>query len=220
MRVLVADDEAVARLMLKGVVSGWGHEVIEAVDGRRALDFLQAEKGPCVALIDWMMPGLTGPELCSSLAALPNRAMLYCILATARDGRDDVLTGLAAGADDYMTKPFDREMLKARLSVASRILDLQSRMRREERLQGVLDMAGAVCHEMNQPLQSVSGFAEILVSELPAGEPLRGTLLSIKGEIDRIGALTRRIMNITRADNRKYLGGEIVDIVRSSPGEF
>jgi len=206
--------------MLKGVVSGWGHQVHEAVDGLRALDFLQAEKEPCVALLDWNMPGLTGPELCARLAGLPNRALLYCMLSTARDGRGDVLAGLEAGADDYVTKPFDREMLRARLGVAARILDLQARMRREERLQGVLEMAGAVCHEMNQPLQSVSGFAELLTAELPPEGELRGTLLAIKGEVDRIGALTRRIMNITRIDTRKYLNGEIVDIMGSSGGEF
>jgi len=127
--------------------------------------------------------------------------------------------GLEAGADDYIAKPYNNAELKARVDVGRRMLLLQNEMREREKLQGVLEMAGAVCHELNQPLQIVSGFAEMLLLETNTDDKNYKILKTIKQGIERIGELTRRIMKITRYQAKPYLKGRIVDINEASTRE-
>jgi phosphoserine phosphatase RsbU/P len=125
MRILVADDNRVIRRMLEVILSQWGYEVVSAADGNRAWELLQAPDAPKLALIDWLMPGLDGPEICRRLRALPTREPTYVILLTVKDSRQDIVAGLRGGADDYVTKPFDNEELQARLNTGVRIVELQ-----------------------------------------------------------------------------------------------
>ena len=125
MRVLIADDEATTRHLIQVTLGGWGFEVLVAVDGGEALRILQELNPPEIALLDWMMPGVDGLEVCRRMrAALPN-ATTYIILVTARGGLANVVQGLEAGADDYITKPFDPRELRARLHAGVRIVQLQ-----------------------------------------------------------------------------------------------
>jgi signal transduction histidine kinase len=125
MRILVADDDPINRRVLQATLQQWGHEVLLACDGLAALATLQAEGAPRIAILDWMMPGLTGPELCARIRESPAIRGSYAILLTGRDAREDAVAALAQGADDFMTKPFDRDLLRARLSVGERVLSLQ-----------------------------------------------------------------------------------------------
>jgi CheY-like chemotaxis protein len=92
------------------------------------MDLLQAPDGPAIAVLDWMMPGRDGPDICRSIRAAGNRRQPYLILLTSRAKLPDVVAGLKAGADDYLTKPVDRDELEARLSVATRMVQLQQRL--------------------------------------------------------------------------------------------
>jgi phosphoserine phosphatase RsbU/P len=125
MRILIAEDDRETARLLKALLDKWGYEVLTARDGAEAWRELQAEASPRLAILDLMMPYLSGIELCRKIRELPARASLYVILLTAKTGKEDVLAGLAAGADDYITKPFDIQELRARLQVGVRIVELQ-----------------------------------------------------------------------------------------------
>ena len=126
MRILVADDDAVHRRLLESHLAKWGHEVVTTDNGLEALEILQAEHSPQLALLDWMMPGMDGPEICGKLHAGPSRPPAYIILVTARDRSEDIVAGLDSGAEDYIAKPFNPEELRARLQVGVRVVELRN----------------------------------------------------------------------------------------------
>jgi two-component system, cell cycle response regulator len=125
-RVLIADDDPVSRRMLQALLQKWGFEVVTAADGIDALRILEGEDAPDLAILDWMMPGMDGPQVCESVRARPSRPYVYVLLLTARSQKDDILRGLESGADDYLTKPFHAAELRARVQVGQRILELQT----------------------------------------------------------------------------------------------
>ena len=136
MRVLVADDEVIFRRMVRGVLVRAGHEVVEAAAGDEALRILTGPDAPSMGILDWMMPELDGIDLCRTVRAQEKahespgdcqagRVSPYLILLTSKDRREDIVNGLDAGADDYLTKPFDSGELRARVRVGERILGLQ-----------------------------------------------------------------------------------------------
>lgn len=127
MKILIADDNRLMRRILEASLSQDGHEVLEVADGQAAWERLQRERIRLV-ITDWMMPEMDGPELIHRIrtASFPNYT--YIILLTAKGGTDDVIDGLEAGADDYLTKPFDPRELRARVAIGERILDLEARL--------------------------------------------------------------------------------------------
>lgn len=128
MQILIADDDRVSSAMLAGILRKWDFDVLSAADGDAAWDLL-CEHRPPVAIVDWMMPTVDGPELCRRLRADDRTAGTYVILLTSKDTTDDLIAGLDAGADDYVTKPFDRGELRARVQVGVRVASLQTRLR-------------------------------------------------------------------------------------------
>ena len=128
MRMLIAEDDPVSRHVLQSVLTSWGYEVVVAKDGEEAWQALQAEDHPFLAILDWMMPGLDGPEVCHKARAGPQTQPTYIILLTARDSKADIVQGLEAGADDYVTKPFDTKELLARVRVGARVVELQGNL--------------------------------------------------------------------------------------------
>jgi diguanylate cyclase (GGDEF)-like protein len=127
-RILIAEDDPVSRRLLQSFLVKWGFEVIVAEDGAEALRLLERLDFPRLAILDWMMPGLEGPQVCERIRKETNRAYVYILLLTARTQKEDLLKGLESGADDYLTKPFDSQELRARLQVGQRILDLQDHL--------------------------------------------------------------------------------------------
>ncbi len=125
MRILIAEDDLVSRRMLEATLGRWGHEVLVTEDGDSAWAELQKQDSPRLAILDWMMPGLDGVEICRRVRATTPRNPPYLILLTARGSTADVVVGLQAGADDYVTKPFERDELKARVQAGARIVELQ-----------------------------------------------------------------------------------------------
>jgi diguanylate cyclase (GGDEF)-like protein len=128
MRVLIADDDTTSRRLLANMLAGWGYEVVTAADGAEAWDLLQQPNAPFLAILDWMMPGLTGPAVCRDLRQLRKEPYTYVLLLTARTNKEDVIEGMNSGVDDYVTKPFDAQELKVRLRAGRRILDLQAEL--------------------------------------------------------------------------------------------
>ncbi len=125
MKILIAEDDMVSRRVLEVTLQKWGYEVVITSDGNEAWAVMQGKDAPSLIILDWMMPGLDGVELCRKARQLPNLASFYIILLTAKGSKQDIVEGLDAGADDYLTKPFDREELRARVRVGARVVELQ-----------------------------------------------------------------------------------------------
>lgn len=133
MRILIAEDDPISRTVLERTLRGWGHEVVVACNGLAAWQALERDDAPKLAVLDWMMPELSGPEVCRRVRALARAEATYLILLTARDQTEDLVEGLASGANDYVAKPFDRQELRSRLGVGERMVVLQHELARRIR---------------------------------------------------------------------------------------
>lgn len=128
MKILVAEDSKYYQKMLHDTLNSWGYTVVLADNGEQALERLREEDGPKLAIIDWMMPLMNGLEVCQKVRESLNKSYIYLILLTANSSKEDVVKGLEAGADDYVTKPFNEMELKFRLKNGERIVDLENRI--------------------------------------------------------------------------------------------
>jgi diguanylate cyclase (GGDEF)-like protein len=128
MKVLAAEDNPVFQSMLTNMLTKWGYQPIAVRDGNEAWDALQQPDGPQLAILDWMMPGLNGVDICRGVRAAGREPYVYILLLTARTDSQDLIEGMEAGADDYLTKPFQAHELRVRLRAGRRILDLQQQL--------------------------------------------------------------------------------------------
>jgi sigma-B regulation protein RsbU (phosphoserine phosphatase) len=153
MRILIAEDDPVSRLVLTTNLVNWGHEVVTAVNGLDALRASQAEDAPRLAILDWMMPEMEGPDVCRRMRESPAIIPPYIIMLTARQGAKEVVEAMQAGADDYLTKPYHRDELRVRVQVGVRMIELQTKLAdrigkleealdRVKRLQGIIPICG------------------------------------------------------------------------------
>ena len=125
MKILVADDDSTSRLMLRGILGKWEQEIVAVADGQAAWEVLKVQETPLIAILDWEMPAIDGVELCRRVKTRLNPWPIYVILLTGRQSKDDIVRGLDSGADDYITKPFDNNELRARINVAKRLVNSQ-----------------------------------------------------------------------------------------------
>jgi two-component system, cell cycle response regulator len=142
MRILIAEDDAVSRRVLLKTLEKWGHEVVVCSDGAQAWNFLQREDSPQLAILDWMMPEMDGLRVCREVRARAAEPYVYLLLLTAKSQKEDLIVGMEAGADDYLTKPFDAQELRVKLHAGKRVLDLQAELiaaREALRLQATYD---------------------------------------------------------------------------------
>ncbi|MGK0290305.1 MAG: sigma-B regulation protein RsbU (phosphoserine phosphatase) [bacterium] len=161
-KILIAEDDNVSRKLLEVYLKNWGFEVISTRDGIEAWDILQQEQSPQIAILDWMMPRLDGVEVCKRLRQLQRRGYIYIILLTAKGMIEDIVTGLQAGADDYLTKPFDKLILKARINVGLRVVQLERTKLRQ------LDVITKAHQEMKKDLAAA---AHVQMGLLPNSIP-------------------------------------------------
>jgi len=124
LRILIAEDDAISRVMLERMLSSWGHEVVVTSNGRDAWEAFQREQ-PDLAVLDWMMPEADGIEVCRRIRECDGQRYVYVILLTAKGQAEDVVKGLESGADDYVKKPFDHAELRSRINVGERVLQLE-----------------------------------------------------------------------------------------------
>jgi len=149
MRILIAEDDPVSRYVLEAMLKNWGYDLVVTGNGLEAWEALQAEDAPQLAVLDWMMPGLDGVEVCRRARQMSTTKSVYMILLTAKAEKNNIVEGLEAGANDYVIKPFAREELRARVGVgervillqndlAARVKDLQEALSQVKQLQGIL----------------------------------------------------------------------------------
>ena len=142
MKVLIAEDDRVSRRLLEATLNKFGFEVISTANGGEAWAVLQGEDPPSLAILDWIMPEMNGIEICKRVRLLPTATPPYLILLTAKREKTDVVIGLDAGANDYLTKPCDRSELRARIQVGTHVLELQKSL--VERVQELEDALSQV----------------------------------------------------------------------------
>lgn len=129
MRILIAEDDPVSRRILQDILEDWQYEVVATSNGNEAWEVLQHEKPPLLAILDWMMPGMSGVEICRRLRDSKKESYVYVLILTAKHEKQDIILAMDAGADDYVSKPFDDQELRVRLRAGQRIVELQETLR-------------------------------------------------------------------------------------------
>jgi len=172
MRILIAEDDTASRLSLAQILKSLGHDVVMTKNGEEAWDAFQRDPVP-VLLTDWMMPELDGLELCRRIRAESRAMYTYVIVLTVAGGRENYVEAVSAGTDDFITKPFDLDQLRARLLVAERILGLQTKLThlaltqeqvvQRERLRALGEMASGIVHDFSNTLSAVVGYSSMLL---------------------------------------------------------
>jgi DNA-binding response OmpR family regulator len=184
MKTLIADDDEITRLLLSTALTKLGHNVQEATDGREAWDAWHSGEFPLI-ISDWMMPDLDGLDFCRRIRAERGADYTYIILLTSRSGKTNYLEAMTAGADDFITKPFEKDAFAARVHVAERILGLHADLRAanthlecrvcertaqlETALRAKEEFLSRASHELRTPMNHVLGFAQLLEKEALTG---------------------------------------------------
>ncbi|PLX53991.1 MAG: transcriptional regulatory [Desulfobacteraceae bacterium] len=212
MKILIAEDNVTTRRILKTILVKWNYDVVSACDGNEAWQKLQEKDPPKLIILDWMMPGINGVEICRRLRQADHVEVMYIILLTARDEKNDIVEGLGAGADDYIAKPFDTQELRARIDVGRRVVELQTALLEKEKLQVIFEMTGAICHELTQPMQAISGNSELMLLSIQKDNPLYRNAKAIKEQVERMGDITRKLKRVTRYKTKDYINSKIIDL--------
>lgn len=184
MRILIADDEAMSRRLLQATLERAGYEVLAVENGRQAADQICTAEGPRLALLDWVMPELDGPGVCREVRRQKDHSYVYMVLLTSKEAKEDVVAGLESGADDYLTKPFDPEELKARLRTGLRILDLENRL-----VEAREEMRFKASHDALTTLWNRAVILELLGRELSRSHREKATTVIILCDIDHFKAV-------------------------------
>ena len=209
-RILIADDSIVSRHLLDATLRKWGYEVVVACDGNEAWNILQSDDAPKIAILDWVMPGMTGPDVCRRIRANAKEKDIYTyiLLLTSKSQREDLIEGMESGADDYLTKPFDQHELKVRLRPGLRIIELQRELitaHEELREQATKDFLTRIWNR--------SSILDILDRELERGRRDKQPLGVILADLDHFKAVN---------DNYGHFGGDAVlrEFVRRMSGSM
>ncbi len=206
MKILIAEDDAVSRRLLEKLLIASGYEVVATVDGPSAWELLQAPDAPRLALLDWMMPGMDGVEVCRQVRKRVGRPYIYILLLTARDAKIDVIEGLESGADDYLTKPYNTLELKARLRVGKRILDLEDDLVAAREV-----MQFKATHDALTGLWNRAAILDMLQREVPRARRERSSVGILLGDLDHFKSVN---------DAHGHLAGDEVlrDVARRLSG--
>src|SRR5579859_2507156 len=181
LKILIADDDPLSRRMLKSTLERAGYEVIAVEDGTAATEALCEPNGPRLALLDWMMPGVDGPGVVRMVRVRRGQQYVHMILLTSRQAKEDIVAGLDAGADDYLTKPFNPQELKARLRTGERILHLEDTL-----VEAREEMRYRATHDVLTGLWNRGVILELLQRELQRGrrDSQSGGVTILMGDID------------------------------------
>ena len=184
MKILVADDDQVSLMMMRRMLLRNGYEVITASDGDTAVEKILVEDGPRLLLLDWMMPKLNGPEVCQAIRTRAERGYVYIVLLTAKDTKDDLVAGLEAGADDYLTKPCYAEELRARLRTGERVLRLEDGL-----VQVHEEMRFRATHDALTALLNRGAIVEALSAEIQENRRTCGNVSIMLCDVDHFKAI-------------------------------
>jgi two-component system, cell cycle response regulator len=196
MRVLAAEDNPVFQSMLKTMLTRWGYQAVIARDGNEAWDILERDDAPRLAVLDWMMPGIDGVEICRRIRSANREPYIYILLLTARTESQDLIEGMDAGADDYLTKPFNAHELRVRIRAGRRILDLQ-----EELLQAREALREQATHDSLTGLLNRASILEKLDDELSRAARNGSVVSVLMVDLDRFKSVN---------DTQGHLAGDAV----------
>lgn len=179
MKILIADDEVLSRRLLEKTLERAGYDVVAVDDGKKALDELGKPEGPRLALLDWVMPGLDGPAVCRAVRKRSDQTYVYMVLLTSKGSKEETVVGLESGADDYLTKPFDAEELRARLRVGERILLLEDRL-----VEARENMRFRATHDTLTSLLNRGAILDLLNRELHRSYREQTSTVLLLGDVD------------------------------------
>jgi two-component system, cell cycle response regulator len=179
MKILIADDSIVSRHLLEATLRKWEYDVVIASDGAEAWEILQRPDAPSIAILDWVMPGLTGPEVCRNVRQRAREPYTYLLLLTSKSLKEDLVEGMESGADDYLVKPFDQHELKVRLRAGRRIVELQIELLRAREI-----LREQATRDFLTGLWNRSSILEILERELIRGERERRPVGVVLADLD------------------------------------
>ena len=219
-RILIADDDADSRIVVASVISILGHAPVVVHGGGEALEECERQL-PDLAIIDYMMPSVNGIEMCHRLKTIPGGELVPLLMLTARDSMQDKISALEEGIDDYLTKPFNYQELRARVTALLRVRDLNlSLVAKTEELQkmqellvaterqvAVGQLAGTAAHQLGQPLSAIM-LNCFLIEKLPKEDPkFIGAVIAIKNDVRRMVEMIDRLRNVKASAREEYFEG-------------
>lgn len=188
LRALIAEDNPGFRQILERMLTKWGYDVVVAENGLKAWEQLQTADPPRLAILDWMMPGLDGVEVCRRVRELNREPYIYILLLTARDSSEELVEGMEAGADDYLRKPVNNHELRVRLRAGRRILDLQ-----EELVQAREALRRQATRDPLTELWNRAAMFDILERELKRARRESGTVSILMADLDHFKEVNDRL---------------------------
>jgi len=191
MKLLIADDELSTRILLRHCAARWGYEVVEAADGLEAMTLLRGQEPPRIAVLDWMMPGLDGVEICSRLNLPGGGPLTYIILLTGRSDKEDVVHALDQGAHDFLSKPVHIGELHSRITVGRRLVEAHDRLIELDKIKDRFLRIAA--HDLRNPLGYIITMTEMLMDS--SFTEMRANLDSHLAAINDTASVMQNLIN-------------------------
>ncbi len=210
MKILIADDDALSRRLLEKTLERAGYEVITVENGKQALEQLYKLEGPRLALLDWVMPELDGPAVCRAVRTRSEQAYIYMVLLTSKGTKEETVLGLESGADDYLTKPFNTEELRARLRVGERILLLEDRL-----VEARENMRFRATHDQLTSLLNRGAVMELLARELSRSHREQKSTAILLGDVDHFKRVNDTMGHIVGDEVLIEIANRLLGSVRS-----
>ena len=231
MRILIAEDDRISRRLVQTSLGERGYEVITTCNGFDAWEALRQEDAPQLAVLDWMMPGMDGIDVCRKIRTEKKEPYIYIILLTAKGSKEDIAAGLDAGADDYVTKPFNVRELHARVRVGERMVRLQTALEEHvKRLQELdqlkNDFLSTVSHELRTPIAVMRGGVTLILDGVAGDitESQRDLLMDTQSNIDRLTRLIDDLLDVSKIEAGKMIlrrrSVDLCDIIRRIQQSF
>ncbi len=210
MKILIADDEALSRRLLEKTLERAGYDVVAVENGKLALEELSKPGGPRLALLDWVMPELDGPGVCRAVRVRSDQTYVYMVLLTSKGTKEETVVGLESGADDYLTKPFNAEELRARLRVGERILLLEDRL-----VEARENMRFRATHDPLTSLLNRGAVMDLLTRELHRSHREQKSTAIILGDVDHFKRVNDTMGHLVGDEVLIEIANRLLGVVRS-----
>ncbi len=215
--IVVVDDSPVSSMLVSLILNKHSdYRTVRVWDGQSGIKKAREIK-PDLILLDIQMPAMNGIEVCKVLKKDERTRDIAVIFVTASTDNETLKEAFESGGSDYVRKPVNKIELLARIKSVLLHKKMEKKLMEEEKLNGVLEMAGGICHELNQPMQVVSGYSELLLMDIAKDNSAYPYIKMIKEQTDEMGSITKKLMRITKYETRDYIeGSRIIDIDKAS----